>query len=97
MDINQEVDDRIQTDRSVDLSMISSDILEGIEVYKAITPDMDADAVGGSINLVTRTADPGFHGRAQLETGYHGHVNGIGTYKGSVSLGKIIRTSVDTL
>ena len=74
-------------DRSVDLSMITSDILEGIEVYKAITPDMDADAVGGSINLLTKTADPGFQGRVHLESGYHGLIKGIGTYKGSVSLG----------
>ncbi len=74
-------------DRSVDLSMVSSDILEGIEVYKALTPDMDADAVGGSVNLVTKTADPGFHGRVQLETGYHGLIKGIGTYKGSLTLG----------
>ena len=38
-------------DRSVDLSMISTDMLSGIEVYKAITPDMDAEAVGGVVNL----------------------------------------------
>lgn len=74
-------------DRSVDLSMISSDILEGIEVFKAITPDMDADAIGGSINLLTKTADPGLQGRVHLETGYHGLIKDIGTYKGSVSLG----------
>ena len=74
-------------DRSVDLSMISSDILEGIEVYKALTPDMDADAIGGSINLVTKTADAGLKGRVSLETGYHGLIKDIGTYKGSVSLG----------
>ncbi|MFO7668285.1 MAG: carboxypeptidase-like regulatory domain-containing protein, partial [Bacteroidales bacterium] len=74
-------------DRSVDLSMVSSDILEGIEVYKALTPDMDADAIGGSVNLLTRTADPGFQGRVQLETGYHGLIKNIGTYKGSLTLG----------
>ncbi len=37
------------SDRSVDLSMISQDILAGIEVFKALTPDMDADAIGGTI------------------------------------------------
>ncbi|MCH8557885.1 MAG: TonB-dependent receptor [Balneolia bacterium] len=40
------------TDRDVSLVGISSDIVGAIEVTKAITPDMDADAVGGSINLV---------------------------------------------
>ncbi len=72
-------------DRSVDLSIISSDILQGIEVFKAITPDMDGDAIGGSINLVTRTAEPGFEGRIQLETGYHQIIEDIGTWKGSAT------------
>jgi len=34
-------------DRSVDLSLISSSMLDGIEVRKANTPDMDADVIGG--------------------------------------------------
>lgn len=39
------------SDRSVDLSLISPEMLDGIEVYKAPMPDMDADAVGGTVNL----------------------------------------------
>ena len=42
--------------RGVDLSTISQGSLAGIELYKALTPDKDADALGGSINLVTRRA-----------------------------------------
>lgn len=42
--------------RTVALDVISVDMLEAIEVSKAITPDMDGDAVGGSVNLVTRQA-----------------------------------------
>jgi TonB-dependent receptor len=38
-------------DRSVDLSMISSNMLEGIEVSKAVTPDQDADVLGGTVNF----------------------------------------------
>ncbi len=74
-------------DRSVNLSVISTDILEGIEVYKAITPDMDADAVGGTVNLVTKTADEGFQGKVQVETGYHSLIKEIGNYKGSFTIG----------
>jgi TonB-dependent receptor len=74
--------------RSVNLSMISSEMLDGIEVYKAITPDMDGDAVGGSVNLVTRVADPGgWKGRAQIETGYHSVIEDLGTYRGALSVG----------
>lgn len=44
------------TDKSVDLSMISSDMLAGIEVFKSPTPDMDADAIGGTVNLMIKKA-----------------------------------------
>jgi TonB-dependent receptor len=42
--------------RSVDLSMMSQGSLTGIELYKALTPDKDADAIAGSVNLVTPNA-----------------------------------------
>lgn len=42
--------------RYVALDAVPSDQLASIEVYKSLTPDMDGDAVGGSVNLVTRTA-----------------------------------------
>ncbi|OAM90043.1 TonB-dependent receptor [Termitidicoccus mucosus] len=42
--------------RAVDLSMIPAEIVGGIEVIKALTPDRDADSFGGIINLVTRSA-----------------------------------------
>lgn len=42
--------------RFVALDAIPSDQLASIEVSKALTPDMDGDAIGGSINMITRTA-----------------------------------------
>ena len=42
--------------RAVDLSTIPSDMVSGIEVIKALTPDRDADSFGGLINLTTRSA-----------------------------------------
>ncbi len=50
-------------DRSFDLGSISTDMVRDIEVIKVLTPDMDADALAGSINLVTRL-EPG--GERQL-------------------------------
>ena len=70
-------------DRSVDLSMISPDVLAGIEVFKALTPDKDADAIGGTVNLITRRAEPGFRGNIRLQTGYNDHENEYGQFKGS--------------
>lgn len=43
-------------DRSTDLSMISSNMLEGIEVSKSVLPDMDANVIGGVVNFELREA-----------------------------------------
>lgn len=43
-------------ERQVALDAVPVDILESIEVAKAITPDMDANAIGGAVNLETRAA-----------------------------------------
>ncbi len=40
--------------RNVQLDLIPADMVQTIEVNKVVTVDMDADAIGGSINLVTK-------------------------------------------
>ena len=45
-----------QNTRNVDLSMLSQGALAGIELHKTLTPDQDADAIAGAVNLVTRSA-----------------------------------------
>ena len=40
--------------RNVQMDLIPSDMISTIEVNKTLTPDMDADAIGGSVNLITR-------------------------------------------
>jgi len=45
-----------ENSRGVDLSTLSQSSLAGIELYKAVTPDMDGDALSGTINLVTKKA-----------------------------------------
>ncbi len=42
--------------RMVQMDLIPSDMIQTIQVNKAVLPDMDADAIGGSVNLVTRKA-----------------------------------------
>src|SRR5215510_13388042 len=44
-------------DRIVKLDDVPSDILAAIEVSKTLTADQDADAIGGSVNLVTKTPE----------------------------------------
>jgi TonB-dependent receptor len=44
-------------DRVVKLDDVPSDVLGAIEVSKTLTADMDADAIGGSLNLVTKVPE----------------------------------------
>lgn len=42
--------------RAVALDVVPADVLQSIEVSKTLTPNMDGDAIGGAVNLVTRSA-----------------------------------------
>nr|WP_152537446.1 TonB-dependent receptor [Aquimarina pacifica] len=55
--------------RNIQMDLIPSDMIKTIEVNKAVTPDMEADALGGSVNLITRTAPQGFRLSATLGSG----------------------------
>ena len=46
--------------RNVQLDLIPSAMIQTIEVNKTLTPDMEADAIGGSVNLITRSNPSGF-------------------------------------
>ncbi|ADV42842.1 TonB-dependent receptor [Bacteroides helcogenes P 36-108] len=57
--------------RNVQLDLIPSDMIQTIEVNKVVTPDMDADAIGGSINLVTKNSPYKRFISATAGTGYN--------------------------
>ena len=42
--------------RQVKLDVIPSDLVESVEINKTLLANMDGDAIGGSVNLVTKTA-----------------------------------------
>ncbi|MGO1893921.1 MAG: TonB-dependent receptor, partial [Luteimonas sp.] len=42
--------------RGVELDTIPADVIAALEVTKALTPDMDADAIAGNINIRTQSA-----------------------------------------
>ncbi|MDJ0657110.1 MAG: TonB-dependent receptor [Xanthomonadales bacterium] len=46
----------VGTERSVPLDVIPADLLETLEVTKSLTPDIDGDSIGGSINIRSLTA-----------------------------------------
>jgi TonB-dependent receptor len=76
------------TDRSVDLSLISPELLDGIEVFKSPLPDMDAEAVGGTVNLRLRKAPKDFKFLVKGLGGFNEWNNDFGDYKGVVQASK---------
>ncbi|WP_305982866.1 TonB-dependent receptor [Roseivirga thermotolerans] len=57
--------------RNIQLDLIPADLIQTIQVNKAVLPDMDADAIGGSVNLVTRSAPAGRRLSGTLASGYN--------------------------
>ena len=43
-------------ERHLEVDKLPADYIESIEVIKAPTPDMDADSVGGTVNMITKSA-----------------------------------------
>jgi len=78
------------TDRSVDLSLISPELLDGIEVFKAPLPDMDAEAIGGTVNLKLRKAPSEFKLLAKVLGGYNQLNKDPRDYKGVFQVSKRI-------
>ena len=56
--------------RYVPLDIFPSDLLERLEVIKSLTPAMEADATGGAMNLVMKSAPDKFLLNANVAGGY---------------------------
>jgi TonB-dependent receptor len=67
--------------RAASLSFIPPDMVKTIEVFKALTPDMDADAIGGTVNLTTRNAKEGLRLNVVGRQGYHFQDGDPGMYQ----------------
>ena len=76
----------INNDRSVDLSMVTPYMIKSIQVYKTLTPDMEANAIGGYVNMDLREAPSGIHGDALWQSGYTQKSKAYGNYRTVVSL-----------
>ena len=73
--------------RNIKLDVIPSDLAGTIELYKTLSADQDADAIGGSVNLVTKT--PGDRPFATItgEGGYTNTQQGRGLYQFTGTVG----------
>jgi len=75
----------LNNDRSVDLSMISPYMIRMIAVYKSLTPDMNANSIGGTVNMELREAPSGFHWNLLWQQGYTAKSKYYGNYRGVAS------------
>lgn len=57
--------------RYVPLDIFPAQMLERLEVAKSLTPDMEGDAIGGSVNLVMKSAPEEFEVNADFQLGYN--------------------------
>ena len=61
--------------------------MKGVEVSKTLRPDMDADALGGTVNLTLKTAQPGLHYDIWGNGGYTKLTDSYNNYKFTGSVG----------
>lgn len=69
-------------DRRIALDTIPADVLAKLEVIKTVTPDLDGNSIGGTVNLVTPSPyddEDGFLFTSSLELGYY-DLNGESPY-----------------
>ncbi len=72
--------------RGVGIANITPEMLDGIELTKAITSDMDGDATAGAINFkLKRAASKGLKVGALIQGGYSGYDASIGMPKLSLN------------
>src|ERR1700754_2808363 len=57
--------------RYIPLSIFPADMVQRLEVYKSLTPDMEGDAIGGVVNMVLRDAPDQPLFKVRLMSGYN--------------------------
>jgi TonB-dependent receptor len=73
-------------DRRIQMDIFPSEMIQYVQLSKAITPDMEGDAIGGSINFITKAAPLKRTLNINAASGYNGQSQ-RGSYNGSVLFG----------
>ncbi|OLE48160.1 MAG: hypothetical protein AUG46_04325 [Acidobacteria bacterium 13_1_20CM_3_58_11] len=74
--------------RQIKLDSIPADIVESVEINKTLQANMDADGIGGSVNLVTKTAGERPTITLNGMSGYTPIVNGRGLVETAATMGQ---------
>lgn len=72
--------------RATAFDFFPTEIIGYVEVAKALTPDIDGDALGGSVNFITKTSPSKFTVDATVGAGYNAKSE-KGIYSGSLMIG----------
>ena len=75
----------LNNDRSVDLTMVTPYMIKSIEVFKSLTPDLEANAIGGYVNMELREAPSGLRTNVLFQEGYTQLSDVYGNYRAVVS------------
>ena len=67
--------------RETNISGISQYAIQGAEVYKSLTADMEANSVAGTINLKIRETRKGLHANVMAQGGYNDLNKDYGNYR----------------
>ncbi len=57
--------------RYIPMDLFPAEMVERLEVFKTLTPDMEANAIGGAMNLVLKDAPDRFYLSADFATGFN--------------------------
>jgi TonB-dependent receptor len=74
--------------RQVAVDVVPSELLQAIEVSKALTPDQDGDSIGGSVNLVMKQAPEKFRLYGTAGGGYNSLLSDWGQSNFSATMGR---------
>ncbi|MCW8850000.1 MAG: TonB-dependent receptor [Melioribacteraceae bacterium] len=75
----------VSNDRSVDLTMVSPYMIRMISVYKSLTPDMNANSIGGTVNMELREAPADLHWNLLYQQGYTAKSGTLGNFRAVAS------------
>ncbi len=77
--------------RGVAMDSVPAELISRLEVTKAVTPDLDGTAIGGSVNIVTKSAfdtpDGFFYGSV---AGFYDNFSGRTSPNGNLTYGRVL-------
>jgi TonB-dependent receptor len=78
--------------RGLAMDSVPADLISRLEVVKAVTPDLDGNAIGGSINIVTQSPFDRAGGFliGSVSKGYNAFAKRWGWQAGSISYGRVL-------